>query len=500
MDFTSSRGKSPALPFSKAVLQGLAPDGGLYCPSEVPKLSEASLHQLLEMDFISRATKIFSLFADDSLQSSLSQIPACAYSKQNFGVVKPAQITRFNDDTHILELFHGPTAAFKDFALQFLPRVMDAAIATHNSKERCVLVATSGDTGGAAMAGFANIKNSGCIVFYPSDGVSPLQKAQMQSITGPRVTAFAIDGDFDAAQAAVKAMFADRRLIDQLAKYDFELSSANSINIGRLIAQIFYVFDGYAELVANKSISFGDTIDICVPTGNFGNILAAFYAKQMGLPLGQLICATNNNDSAAQLLQTSVLDVRGRKTEQTISPAMDILRASNLERMLYEASGENAAKIVEWQQSLINEGMFELDEKTFDFVKNNFRGVTVTDESTIEQMRHSLKTYNYLPDPHTAVALAGLNTVESNNPVLVFSTAHYAKFGQTAFAAVFQDSNILTDESEVLKKIEETVKNPPIPNALHNVFTKAMVNTTEISSDLESMKQAVLQAVTKWKQ
>jgi threonine synthase len=384
----------------------------------------------------------------------------------------------------------------KDFALQFLPQIMKIAIEKEKTNDLCILVATSGDTGGAALEGFADVLGTSCIVFFPRGGVSPLQQAQMQSATGGNILTLEVSGDFDQAQSAMKHLFQDADFTARVQELGVSLSSANSINIGRLLPQIFYSFAAHAQMVESGAISFDEKIDICVPTGNFGDIFSAFLAKKMGLPVQKLICASNANNTSAQVIKTGIFDVRERKTAHTASPAMDILRASNLERALFCASGNDSQKISRWQKELLEDGFFELDPQTLHTLRDDFAGETVSDNETLFEIQTTLEENKYLLDPHTAVARRAARQYQSRSSssakMLLFSTAHYGKFGQTVFSAVCPDQKMPSHESEILRLLQQKSIEPHLPQQFLRVLEKEKVHTQFIQNDVSLFKQAIL--------
>jgi threonine synthase len=498
MQFCSTRDNAHTVPLSQALLTGLSEDGGLYFPTEIPKISEKERTSFSHISFADTASLLFQKFSQNCFSAEdISRISHRVYSSQVFSDPEIAPVRKIERNTFLLELFHGPTGAFKDFALQFLPHLISQEIQKKGGNERCILVATSGDTGAAALSGFAHQSGVRCIVFFPKGGVSYLQQAQMQCVQGENVAVFEIDADFDMAQSAVKILFTDNKFSQELlSAFNVSLSSANSINVGRFLPQIFYVFSAHAQMVKNREISPDEKIDVCVPTGNFGDLFAVFLAKKMGLPLGKLICASNTNNTSALFFQTGIFDVRHRITQKTYSPAMDILRASNLERLLFWASQKDSDAVVKWEKSLQDEGYFEVDSQTFETIKEDFCGETVSDAETAHEIQRTFFDTGYLSDPHTAVALrAGKkyrDKKEQQTKMLVFSTAHYGKFGKTVFSSLFPEMSVPTSEEEVLRVLQKRAKFPRVPQHFFDTLCQKRVHTRCISGDISAMKRGIL--------
>ena len=338
MIYHSSRDVTVEISAAEAIVKGLANDGGLFVPEAVPKLSLDEIVALGDMSYSDRAANIIGLYLTDFRQNELKECTQKAYTREKFETESIAPIYKLNEQTYILELWHGPTCAFKDMALQLLPHLLTTSLEkTGTDKTIAILVATSGDTGKAALSGFADVPGTKIFVFFPTGGTSEIQRLQMQTQEGENVGVSAIEGNFDDAQSGVKKIFSDSEFKSELSARGIELSSANSINWGRLVPQIVYYVSTYAELVKNKEITCGDEINVCVPTGNFGNILAAYYAKEMGVPIKKLICASNSNNVLTEFIRTGIYN-KNRTFVTTNSPSMDILISSNLERLLYHMS------------------------------------------------------------------------------------------------------------------------------------------------------------------
>lgn len=429
------------VPFTRAVINGLAQGGGLYVPEELPKLPLEDILDLAKLPYRERAAAIYRAFNIDLGDEQISSLMRAAYG-DNFDDERICPITSLDENTHILELWHGPTSAFKDMALQCLPRFFSASAAKLRDEgaidhDFCILVATSGDTGKAALEGFKNVDGVSIGVLFPDGGVSDIQRKQMVTTDGRNVSVWGVRGNFDDCQTGVKRVFSDDRFAQQLLdERKVALSSANSINWGRLLPQVVYYVSSYAELVAAGKVEAGSPIDICVPTGNFGNILAAWYAKQIGTPIDMLLCASNENRVLADFINTGTYDIADRPFVLTPSPSMDILVSSNLERQLFELTDRNAQSIAAWMRDLGENRRFRVDEKTFARLRETFAADSIDNEQCLETIKDVLETYDYLIDPHTAVAFAVARNIRGTNPVLIASTAHWAKFGDNVYRAL----------------------------------------------------------------
>jgi len=420
-----------------AIKQGLAPDGGLYVPEYIPTIDEDFINSLLDLSYSEKAAKILSLYLDDFSKDELIEYAKAAYENSVFPQ-KVAPLTKINKNLSVLELWHGPTAAFKDFALCIMPHLLTASLRKlGETRTAMILVATSGDTGKAALEGYKDVNGVKIKVFYPVDGVSKVQKLQMITQLGKNVDVCAIKGNFDDAQSGVKKIFSDSDIAERLNSKGYFLSSANSINWGRLAPQIVYYFAAYCELLSNQTIKYGDKVDFCVPTGNFGNILAGYIAKKMGLPIGKLICASNSNNILTDFLATGTYD-RNREFHTTISPSMDILISSNLERLLYFVAGSGT--VVNCMKSLSDTGAYTIDADILTEISNDFSGYYADENNTTETISNIYDTYNYLADPHTAVGLYCSNNFANNshtsNHMVVLSTASPFKFAASVYKAL----------------------------------------------------------------
>ncbi len=454
--FSSTRGLDTGTSAAAAILKGLASDGGLFVPSQLPRLTIDDIIALQEMTYQQRASKVLGLLLPGYTEQELGAWIEKAYA--DFDDARVAPVVPVAPGVAMLELWHGPTAAFKDMALQVLPYLLTAAIQkTGATDEIVILAATSGDTGKAALEGFKDVPGTRIMVFFPEVGVSPMQRWQMVTQGGSNVSVVSVVGNFDDAQSGVKKLFADRALAKRLAAGGFAFSSANSINWGRLAPQVAYYFSAYADLLKQGKINAGDLINVVVPTGNFGNILAAYYAREMGLPLGKLICASNQNDVLTEFLTTGVYD-RQRPFFQTLSPSMDILLSSNLERLLYHLTKGNAVKVAGWMDSLAKTGRYQVDDETLAALHDIFAAGCTGDEATKSVISHVLQENNYLLDPHTAVAWSVAQEYKAKSGderySLIVSTASPYKFCRPVLEAV-SDAPVAegADEFDLIRQL-----------------------------------------------
>lgn len=405
MKYISTRGYDQKFTASQAITLGIAPDGGLFVPESTPTFADGQIEEMCNMEFYQISAKVISMFLDDYSESELLEYTRAAYDEEKWGnpAIPLVQMNKYNDREYILELWHGPTSAFKDVALQLLPYLMTAAIKKENeSKKVCILTATSGDTGKAALEGFKDLPGTEIIVFYPSDGVSEAQKLQMITTEGDNTHVIAVKGCFDDTQTGVKKIFADETLREELAKKNVRLSSANSINWGRLVPQIAYYVYSYVELLRTEKIQKGEEINIVVPTGNFGNILAAWYAKKMGIPVHRLICASNRNKVLCDFFASGTYD-RKREFFKTNSPSMDILISSNLERLLFELCGKNPSIVCGWMKDLAEKGEYSVDSKTLRMLQSNFVGGFADETGVAKTILEVYDRTDHVIDTHTAV-------------------------------------------------------------------------------------------------
>ncbi len=431
MHYVSTRDSSRRLTASQAIVEGLSRDGGLYLPESIPQLTLADIRALARLSYPERAAKIMKLYLEEFSEEELLGFAQKAYGPAKFDTPAAAPVVQLADNTYIQELWHGPTCAFKDMALQMLPYLLTASLKkTGEEKTVCILVATSGDTGKAALEGFRDVDRTKILVFYPDGGVSEIQKLQMVTQEGRNVGVCAVRGNFDDAQTGVKRIFSDAQLRGTLASRGYFLSSANSINWGRVLPQIVYYVSSYCDLLASGAIEEGQTVNVCVPTGNFGNILSGFYAKKMGVPIGRLICASNENNVLTDFIRTGTYD-RNRPFYQTASPSMDILISSNLERLLYLLSGSDE-EVRGYMQALAETGRYTVSERVFRAVQAEFSCGFCTDAQGAQTIGKTFREKNYLLDTHTAVACTVLEgyRAETGDGTLtvVESTASPFKF------------------------------------------------------------------------
>ncbi|MCR5208340.1 MAG: threonine synthase [Eubacterium sp.] len=453
MNYTSTRNNALSVSSAQAISQGISKEGGLFVPCEFPQFSLEKIGSMVNMTYIQRAKTVLKEFLTDFSDSELDYCVEGAYEASKFSSDDIAPTVNIKDNENILELWHGPTCAFKDMALQLLPYLMTvSAEKAADGKEIVILVATSGDTGKAALEGFKDVKNTRILVFYPEDGVSKMQKLQMATQEGENVAVCAIKGNFDDAQSAVKEIFTDESIKAKLAEKNMMFSSANSINWGRLVPQIVYYFSSYCDMVKQGRIKNGDVINFVVPTGNFGNILAAYYAKKMGLPVKKLICASNSNNVLTDFLTSGEYN-KNRDFYTTTSPSMDILISSNLERLLYHISGGDDKLISELMSSLSKDGKYSVSDGMFNAIKEDFDAGFASESEVIE----TIACYDYLFDTHTAVAVKVyedyLKRTGDDIPTVIDSTASPYKFPKSVYTAKCGIGDIDKDEFEILEML-----------------------------------------------
>ena len=439
MQMLSTRGAAAVSP-SMAILRGLAPYGGLYVPATFPRFTAEEIEALVPMRYQERAFAVLSRFLPDFTGEELRRAISGAYDT-GFDCEAVAPMKKVGSRAHALELWHGPTLAFKDMALQLLPYLLTMSGRKHGeTREVFILVATSGDTGKAALEGFLDVPGTRCCVFYPKDGVSQAQRLQMVTTGGSNTHVIAVRGNFDDAQTGVKRIFSDPDFARQMDAQGRVLSSANSINFGRLVPQVVYYFSAYADLLAEGAIRMGDRVNFCVPTGNFGDILAADYAGKAGLPVGRLICASNENYVLTDFIRTGVYDISGRPFYKTISPSMDILISSNLERLLFDLCGGDGAKVGTLMAQLKAEGRYQVDAQTLERLQARYAAGFVGEAGVRAEIARVWQEEHYLMDTHTAVASAVLRDyVERTGdsaPCVIVSTASPYKFGASVLEAI----------------------------------------------------------------
>mgnify|MGYP000060625145 CR=1 FL=1 len=435
LKYSSTRGNAEQLDSAKAIIRGLAADGGLFVPDAMPQVDMAFIEGLKALSYEERAEKVLGLFLTDYTAEELAGCVTRAYANGRFDTEKRAPVKAVGEKS-VLELWHGPTSAFKDMALQLLPQLMSTALKKTGEKDEVlILVATSGDTGKAALEGFRDVPQIRIMVFYPQGGVSRIQQLQMLTQEGGNVNVTAVTGNFDDAQSGVKRIFGDKDFNEALAAKGIRLSSANSINWGRLVPQIVYYFAAYAQLLKAGKIAFGDKVDFCVPTGNFGDILAGYYAKQMGLPVGKLVCASNQNNVLTDFLSTGTYTAK-REFYKTTSPSMDILVSSNLERLLYHVTGSDA-EVAGLMKSLAETGSYTVRPETLAAIQENFSCGWSSEEEVAGEIRVRYEKDNYLCDTHTAVAFhVAAQKKREGVPMVVLSTASPFKFPRSVLEAL----------------------------------------------------------------
>lgn len=492
MFYTSTRDNNVKVTASKAITDGISPDGGLYIPESIPQLSAEEIKSLCDVDYKERAKKVLGLYLTDFTKEELDYCVEGAYKDGKFASEFVAPVVKLHDNVSILELFKGPTCAFKDMALQILPYLLTVSAKKNlKDKEIVILVATSGDTGKAALEGFKDVDGTKILVFYPNDGVSPMQKLQMTTQEGNNVGVCAVYGNFDDCQTGVKSIFTNKEILERFEKNNLVFSSANSINWGRLAPQIVYYVSAYCDMVNNGSVNFGDKINVVVPTGNFGNILAAYFAKEMGLPINKLICASNANNVLTDFIETGVYD-RNRSFYTTVSPSMDILISSNLERLLYILCGRDDETVNEWFGKLKTDGKYEISDDVKAQIKDLFYAGCCDDVKTKETIHSTYEKFGYLADTHTSVALnvcdAYIEKTGDTTPIIVASTASPFKFSKAVLSAVEENAKDYDDEFSTVDALEK-ISSLKAPEQLAELKGKT-VRFTKVTSK-ENMADVV---------
>ena len=497
MKYISTRGNTPPYSAAETIKRGIAPDGGLFVPAQVA--NKKTLGPLKSLSYQKLAEEIMFPYIDEFPLGKVQQGIELAYNEDNFSAPDIAPIYQADQNTFFLELWHGPTCAFKDMALQILPHLLSTSIKeSREDAELMILVATSGDTGTAALAGFRNVPGTRLIVFYPEEGVSEIQKKQMITQEGNNLHVIAVKGNFDDAQNGVKSIFTNEKIREQLAGAGFKFSSANSINWGRLVPQIVYYFHSYLELIRKGIISETEKepVNFVVPTGNFGNILAGYYAMQMGLPINRLICASNQNNVLTEFINTGIYN-KQRQFVRTISPSMDILISSNLERLLFEITGRDATLTSQWMHELASNGEYRVDNETHGIIKDIFWSDFATDEETREAIRATYNKYNYLIDTHTAVATCVNSKYRDqtgdNTPSVIVSTASPFKFNDSVAKAILDKERVINkSEFELLNILADTT-GQNIPAPLRDLNKKEEIHKTVVSK--EQMQDVLLDLI-----
>lgn len=495
MYYKSTRNNSISVASSQAILKGISEEGGLFVPDSMPWFSYDDIKDLTEKSYVQRAVAVLGRFLSDFTEEELEDCLGRAYTREKFETDSIAPIYMLENNLYLLELWHGPTCAFKDMALQVLPHLLTMAKAKQGvDKTALVLVATSGDTGKAALEGFKDVDGTKIIVFYPEDGVSNMQKLQMTTQDGGNVRVCAVKGNFDDAQNGVKAIFTDKSVQESISRRGMFFSSANSINWGRLAPQIAYYVSAYCDLIKNSRIVCGERINVVVPTGNFGNILAAYYAKKTGIPINKLICASNANNVLTDFIKTGVYD-RNRPFYTSISPSMDILISSNLERLLFDFTGCDDEKIRGWMSELAKNGRYETDDAVKSKLMEHFSAGFCGDEETRATIKEIYQKYNYICDPHTAVALNVYEqyrkTADDGTKTIIASTASPFKFSGNVLEAVKGKASSQDEFVKISELSELSMLNAP--KQLLLIHEKAQRFTESCEKDM--MKNYVLKCV-----
>ncbi|ESO91165.1 hypothetical protein LOTGIDRAFT_105242 [Lottia gigantea] len=507
--YVSTRGSDCDQPstFLDTVLQGLAKDGGLFVRStELPTMPRYEQQRLIDMNYSDRALRILHRWINplEIPGGQLRDFVLKAYSKEAFQDAHVAPVRHLEKNQYLLELFHGPTASFKDYALQLMPQLFSKAVRNNDKHSKyLILVATSGDTGGAVLDGFRRhsgtvFNDTGVIVLYPLSGISELQKHQMTTMDGRNISVVGVNSNFDFCQSTIKQIFNDIEFNKTMKEqFNTKLSAANSLNWGRLIPQIVYHASGYLDLVKQRVIALGDEIDICVPTGNFGNILAAYYVKMMGFPIRKLICASNSNDVLTEFFITGCYNLRSRHLLKTSSPAIDILKSSNLERLLYHTSGNNGELIKNLYQDLQDHNHFSVSEEHLRKLQSMFVVGSCSEEECKSTIVQTLKNTGYLLDPHTAVAKTVADRYTSDVPTLITATAHYGKFGDSMLPWV--DRHCVSDYTSevVLNRLNDMSSHPPLHLGLKDMCQKPITHTVQCQPDIQDITKYVVDIARK---
>ncbi len=494
--YISTRDNYERVSAAQAIKLGMVPAGGLFIPEEIPQVSKQDIFEMAGCTYQQTAARIFAMYLPDYTAEEIQYCIDNAYNADNFSAPAITPLKQIGDNTYILELWYGPTAAFKDVALQIMPYfLVKAKEKLGADKETVILVATSGDTGKAALEGFKNVPGIKIIVFYPYQGVSKVQELQMSTTDGDNTYVAAVRGNFDDCQTAVKNIFADQQFNQQLAELGYEFSSANSINWGRLLPQIVYYFSAYLQLVQKGKITLGEKINFVVPTGNFGNILAGWYAYKMGLPVARFICASNENKILTDFFRTGVYDKR-REFKKTMSPSMDILISSNLERFLCEICGHDGAQVTEWMKQLNSQGYFDIGEKYKKLISDIMIGAFATEEETLATIKNVFDENGYTLDTHTAVGVSVYKryAAESGDKTItvIDSTANPFKFNASVLKAVAGEEALKDkDEFAMLDELSR-ITGQPVHRALAGLDEKPVRHTlvcekTELQQEIEKI-------------
>lgn len=487
MLYESTRGKTEPVTSAQAIKMGIAPDGGLFVPDKPGQITKERMLKMAGAPYPQLAQAILELFLTDFSTPEITSCVTSAYNKDKFDAPAIAPVTKLGPGLFILELWHGPTCAFKDFALQILPHLFTRAVVKTGGTEKiAILVATSGDTGKAALEGFKDVPGTKTIVFYPAQGVSKVQKHQMITQEGGNVHVVAVRGNFDQAQQGVKEIFGNVNLTEEVRRCGYYFSSANSINWGRLLPQIIYYFFAYLDLLAKGELMAGEEINFVVPTGNFGNILAAFYARQIGLPVHRLILAANKNNVLTDFIRTGVYD-RNRAFFKTLSPSMDILVSSNLERLLFACTGRDSEKITAWMEELEIKGRYRVDPAAYAKISELFWSDYADDIKTMLAIRDTYRNYGYLVDTHTAVGKyvldCYLQITGDHHKTVITSTASPFKFNQSVVQAIWGKAATRQKSEFALLEFLSQKTGLPIPPGLKDLNAKPVRHTLTINPE-----------------
>jgi len=487
MFYKSTRGGIDTVRSAEVITMGIAPDGGLFVPDEIPHFSIEQIAELADKCYQDKAIDIFRLYLTDYSSHEISHCVYNAYNETKFDTEEIVPLHKLHNNLYCLELWHGPTAAFKDMALQILPHFLTLGTTKVGEKnEIVILVATSGDTGKAALEGFKNVAKVKVIVFFPAEGVSEVQKMQMLTQEGNNVSVVAVNGNFDDAQNGVKQLFTDESFNTKLSNHNLKFSSANSINWGRLLPQIVYYFSAYTDLLKKGEIVLGEKINFVVPTGNFGNILAAYYARQMGLPVNRLICAANENNVLTDFINTGIYN-RKRPFKKTISPSMDILISSNLERLLFELTAHDAARVKQWMNELKQNGCYTIDSATLKALQEIFWSDYATEAETLATINDCYQKFRYVIDTHTAVAknvyAKYAMATGDHTKTVIASTASPFKFNVSVLKAIQGEDAIAGKDEFELLEILADISGLEIPRGLRNLNQKPVLHHVKCNKD-----------------
>ncbi len=493
MQYKSTRSENYNCTSAEAIKQGLSPDGGLFVPGSFPQFSIDDIDAMKNMSYQERAVKVLSRFLTDFTLGEIEECVNNAYNEESFATKSITPVYKLNNQVYFLELWHGKTCAFKDLALQILPHLLTKSIKkTKDDRTAVILVATSGDTGKAALEGFSNVDGTKIAVFYPIDGVSKIQKLQMATQDGNNVAVSGIEGNFDDAQSGVKKIFTDKEFIEELNNRGYMLSSANSINWGRLVPQIVYYFSAYADMLKAGEITLGEKVNFVVPTGNFGDILAGYYAKLLGLPVNKLVCASNTNNVLTDFINTGVYN-KNRQFYTTDSPSMDILISSNLERFIYNVSGNDSALTKQYMDALAKDGQYKVSDEIKEKMSEILWGGCCDDKDTAISIKDTFEKYKYLMDTHTAVGKnvcdKYLFETDDKTKTVILSTASPFKFNTAVLSAIAGEDAVKNKSEFQLLDMLSEISGLVIPKSLAQLKNKEVRFGGKINK--EDMKQFV---------